>query len=59
MPTFVYILLGIALLITFLLSSKIKLFIIYEQTLTVYVRYLFFKFPLIVDEDKISLRTLD
>ena len=47
MPVFVYILLGIALLIALLLLCKIKIFICYEDNLTVYAKVLFLKFKLI------------
>ena len=41
MPIFVYVILGIALLLALLLSSKIKLIIVYEDALTVYAEFLF------------------
>ena len=53
MPVFVYIILGIALLIALILLCKIKLFICYEDSLTVYAQVLFLKFKLI---PKISLK---
>ena len=56
MPILVYILLGIALLITLLLSSKIKLFICYDDTLTVYAKFLFLRFNIVADEKNLSLK---
>ena len=53
MPVFVYIILGIALLVALILLCKIKLFICYEDSLTVYAQVLFLKFKLI---PKISLK---
>lgn len=50
----VYILLAIALLITFLLSAKVKLFIIYDDSLTVYAKYLFFRYSIVPGKDKSS-----
>lgn len=43
MPVFVYILLGIALLITALLFARVKVFIIYDDSLKVYAKLWFIK----------------
>lgn len=52
MPIFVYVLLGIALLITGLLFSRAKVYIIYEDTLQVYAKYLFLKFHILPPKEK-------
>ncbi len=43
MPVFVYILLGIALLITLLLFARVKVYIIYDDVLKLYARLWFIK----------------
>ena len=50
MPVFVYILLGITLLITALLFIKVKVFVIYENDVKVYGKFLFFKFNIFAIE---------
>lgn len=43
MPVFVYILLGIALLITILLFAKVKVYIVYDDSLKVYAKLWFIR----------------
>lgn len=52
MPIFVYILLGIALLIAFVLLSKVRFFICYEDSLRVYAKFWFFKFSILPEKEK-------
>lgn len=52
MPVFVYVLLGIALLLILLFSSKVRLIINYDESLSVYAKFLFLKFNIISDEEK-------
>ncbi len=47
MPVFVYILIGIALLLFLLLISKIKVFLSYEESLNIYAKFLFFKINIV------------
>ena len=54
MPIFVYILLGIALLITLLLISKVKVNIVYDSSLRVYARFLFIRVSLFPIKPKIK-----
>ena len=46
MPIFVYILLGIALLISLLLISKVKVYVCYDDSLRVYAKFLFVRVSL-------------
>ncbi len=52
MPIFVYILLGIALIIALLLLSKIKVYVCYEDSLRVYARFLFIRIALFPKKQK-------
>ena len=52
MPIFVYILLGIALLITLILFSKVRLFICYEDSLRIYAKFWFFKISIFPKKKK-------
>lgn len=52
MPLFVYILLGIALLIVLLMFSKAKVYICYEDNLEVFAKFLFFKFNILPSSKK-------
>ena len=52
MPAFVYVLLGIALLIVLLLLSKVRVFICYEDSLRIYAKFLFLKFSIIPTKEK-------
>lgn len=52
MPIFVYILLGIALVIALLLLSRVKLYVCYDESLRVYAKYLFFRYDVIPKTEK-------
>ena len=52
MPIFVYVLLGIALLIALLLITKVRVFICYDDSLRAYARLLFFKFNIFPEKVK-------
>ena len=50
MPVFVYVLLGIALLITLICLSKVRLLIVYEDSLKVYAKLWFLKYNLVPEK---------
>ena len=52
MPIFVYILLGIALLISLLLISKVKVFLCYDESVRVYAKFLFIRISLFPQKAK-------
>lgn len=52
MPIFVYVLLGIALLIALLLITKVRVFICYDDSLRAYARLWFFKFNIFPEKVK-------
>lgn len=54
MPIFVYVLLGIALLISALLFTKIKIFVCYENDVKIYGKFLFYRFDIIPKKPKIK-----
>ena len=54
MPIFVYILLGIALLIALLLISKVKVYVCYDDSARVYARYLFVRLSLFPKKPKVK-----
>lgn len=54
MPIFVYILLGIALLIALLLISRVKVYVCYNDNVQVYARYLFLRFSLFPKKTKVK-----
>ena len=52
MPVFVYILIGIALLLFLLLISRIKVYLSYDECLNIYGKFLFFKFNIVPSKPK-------
>lgn len=52
MPVFIYVLLGILLLLCLLLFSKIKVYLSYDESLNIYAQFLFFKFNIIPSKPK-------
>lgn len=52
MPAFVYVLLGIALLIILLLISRVRVFVCYDEGLRVYAKFLFVKVNIVPSKDK-------
>lgn len=56
MPIFVYILLGIALLIALILISKVKVYVCYDDSVRVYARFLFLHFRLFPKKAKIRTK---
>ena len=52
MPTFVYVLMGIALLIALLLLSKVRVIFSYEDSLRIYARFLFIKIGIVPSKVK-------
>ena len=52
MPVFIYVLLGIALLITLILLTKVRVYICYDDSLIAYIRLWFFKFKIFPEKVK-------
>ena len=52
MPIFVYVLLGVALLITLLLITKVRIFVCYDDSLSAYARLWFLKFMIYPEKEK-------
>lgn len=52
MPTFVYVLLGIALFIILLLLTKVRVFVCYDDSLRIYAKFLFMKFKIVPAKEK-------
>ena len=59
MPVFVYVLLGVALLVLLILTTRVRVFICYENGLTAYARLWFFKFNFFPEKIKASKRKKD
>ena len=52
MPPFVYVIIGLVLLVAIILALKVKLVLAYEGEFSAHIQVLCFKFPLFKDEEK-------
>ncbi|MBQ7760575.1 MAG: hypothetical protein IJ400_00835 [Clostridia bacterium] len=52
MPSFIYVIIGLVLLVAIILALKVKLVLAYEGEFSAYLQVLCFKFPLFKDEEK-------